>query len=185
MCRRHVKFLRAAVKWSQKGGVQGDEGLHLLLAMGHEAAGELALALPHYARSGTDAASSFATALVSNSMRMTTDERELLALRAVFLSLNVGRIDLAEALHKCCCASTQPNLLDAEGVRGNFCRQMLAACRRRAPPLFLMLRSTYHKVHSTEPTLREAVERIGESYFGVAAPRVGSKRAGEASPRGD
>uniref|UniRef100_A0A7S0VZ76 Uncharacterized protein n=1 Tax=Hemiselmis tepida TaxID=464990 RepID=A0A7S0VZ76_9CRYP len=184
MCRRHVKFLRAAVKWSQKGGVQGDEGLHLLLAMRHEAAGELALALPHYARSKADAARTVATSLASNSLGMTSDERELLALRAIFLSLNVGRIDLAEALHEHCCQTSQPNMLDPEGVRGNFSRLMLASCRRRATPLFLMLRSTYHAVHSSEPTLREAVERIGETYFGVAAPRVRSKRAGEGLDKG-
>mmetsp|Transcript_17125 Transcript_17125/g.34256 ORF Transcript_17125/g.34256 Transcript_17125/m.34256 type:complete len:96 (-) Transcript_17125:64-351(-) len=55
----------------------------------------------------------------------------------------------------------------------NMCRLLIAACRKKAPPLFNLLTREYEATINSEPCFPEYFARIGDIYFGIKQRKSG------------
>mmetsp|Transcript_60268 Transcript_60268/g.141985 ORF Transcript_60268/g.141985 Transcript_60268/m.141985 type:complete len:304 (+) Transcript_60268:86-997(+) len=169
---KHIKFLAQAVEWSKgkEKGKCGDPAIHQRLAQAYDAGGEAAQAHSHYVR-GADT-SAFLSALERWAQGAHAEEEGLFVVRAVLQSLCVERMDSAEALLRGGTQLTKARLEEGS-PQYNFCRLLIAACRKKTPPLFQVIMGEYAATVRADPSFPEYMGRIGEIYFGIARPKSG------------
>lgn len=153
-------FGREAVAWSAEHGPhpQGDPALHLALArlLPHDRAQR------HWLRAARPDLHARQLARWCDEGGL-EGERDLFVARAVLQYLALGNLADANALVR----GSQPG----DTPLANFCRFLLRAAERDAPPLFEMLRSRYADSLARDPDLGKYLDRVGAELFGLEPPK--------------